>query len=490
MFKPTSSFKPTTEQDHIVKVARTGKNIAIKAFAGAAKSTTLKLIAEDQLEKSFLYIAFAKSNVMEAEDSFPDNVKCQTMHSIAYRAIVKNSKSKFGQKLSQFFDFNDLDKLKASTDILEDVELKLRVMELVKLYCQSDCFEVVEFVASQIDPEKEDVGQIVSLVLEYWANLTNPQNTAKITHDVYLKLFQLTSPTLTDDRGQIYDGVFLDECQDSSPVILNIFLRQPSQRIAVGDDYQSIYAWRGAVNAFDNLNGEFEHLYLTESFRFTQEIADLATKLTSILGNDKRIIGRAKESNLLDQRQTKAIVVRNNSTLIINLLRAYSNSQKVYVIADMKDLWSKIYHVNALFFNKEPRYPNAELNNFKTFKELQEAAKILPELNKLIGLSFSLNEGEGLHANIQNIKGIIVDNQKDADIVIGTVFKTKGLEWHYVTIDEDILPTESDGKPLTGDNLARAMLLDQVGNSLYVALTRAKLRIDMPAELKNLLDSL
>ena len=50
---------PTTEQSKIIEAVKDGKSILINAAAGAAKTTTLLMIAES-VPKSALYLTFNK----------------------------------------------------------------------------------------------------------------------------------------------------------------------------------------------------------------------------------------------------------------------------------------------------------------------------------------------------------------------------------------------------------------------------------------------
>ena len=76
----------------------------INAFAGTGKTTTLIAYAAKRMDESFLYIAYNKywpirietvsklsvsSRAIQthAEKVFPPNVKCQTVHSLAYAKI-------------------------------------------------------------------------------------------------------------------------------------------------------------------------------------------------------------------------------------------------------------------------------------------------------------------------------------------------------------------------------------------------------------------
>ena len=61
-------------------------------------------------------------------------------------------------------------------------------------------------------------------------------------HDHYLKMWALTEPRIEAD------SLFLDEAQDSNPVLEQVFAAQRAHAhlVMVGDSAQAIYGWRGA----------------------------------------------------------------------------------------------------------------------------------------------------------------------------------------------------------------------------------------------------
>ena len=81
-------------------------------------------------------------------------------------------------------------------------------------------------------------------------------------HDGYLKLWQLKQPILKDMH--YHDVLMIDEGQDMNPAMLEIFNYQKTTKIIVGDPYQQIYMFRGAVNALgkDTLNLYYKILLL------------------------------------------------------------------------------------------------------------------------------------------------------------------------------------------------------------------------------------
>lgn len=74
----------------------------------------------------------------------------------------------------------------------------------------------------------------------------------------------------------------IDEAQDLNPTHKFLFVDAPrardARRVLVGDAFQSLYHWRGARNALQLARPDAtEEIELTASFRFGEEIAELAT---------------------------------------------------------------------------------------------------------------------------------------------------------------------------------------------------------------------
>eukprot|EP00105_Crassostrea_gigas_P046516 XP_019930664.1 PREDICTED: F-box DNA helicase 1-like [Crassostrea gigas] len=117
---------------------------------------------------------------------------------------------------------------------------------------------------------------------EKMKDLRNPN--LPMTHDGYLKLYQLYRPRLSN-----YDCILIDEAQDLTPAISDLLLSQPQAKILVGDPHQKIYSFRGAVNALQQIRASFI-FYLTQSFRFGPEIAQVAAYCIEELKHEKKTL--------------------------------------------------------------------------------------------------------------------------------------------------------------------------------------------------------
>ena len=114
----------------------------------------------------------------------------------------------------------------------------------------------------------------------------------------------------------------LDEAQDSNPVILDVLAQAAVKTIYVGDRFQQIYTFRGAVNAMDTVQTP-NTSYLTQSWRFGPNIARFATDITDYLGAPKPLLGNPGIIDALrvlgddrggqQDKETVAVLCRTNA---------------------------------------------------------------------------------------------------------------------------------------------------------------------------------
>ncbi|EKN67849.1 ATP-dependent helicase [Schinkia azotoformans] len=114
-----------------------------------------------------------------------------------------------------------------------------------------------------------------------------------------------------------YKYVYIDEFQDTSDVQMKIIeLINPDNLFVVGDDFQSIYGWRGAevrnILEFPHRYPGCEVVKLTRNYRSTIPIIDASNKLIkcNINQSEKELVtevaGQAVEMFLLDNENSEA----------------------------------------------------------------------------------------------------------------------------------------------------------------------------------------
>lgn len=144
---------------------------------------------------------------------------------------------------------------------------------------------VAEYLAEFTDHDEESIRRISSVLQDY----TKRKHECRyFDYDDILHLFarQLHRNRLVREKLQSrYDHILVDEMQDTNPLQWLILdgMRDPAKLFCVGDDAQSIYAFRGAdfrnVHSFTERVPGATVLKLEQNYRSTQEILDLSNWL-------------------------------------------------------------------------------------------------------------------------------------------------------------------------------------------------------------------
>lgn len=489
-------FKNTNEQDLIVNDAIDPKTevLSINAGSGCGKTSSLKLVS-DALNKPSLYLAFNKSMAQEAGDKFKDHVDCMTTHSLAYRKIGSMYQHKLSRPTGRYrnvcFTASEIARFFKLPDFVlnpEDVTKKINknfigqiVKETVSSFEQSDRLEledkhVPRYRLNKIkkdlqkDKVKDDkinkiLNKFIRMVVRYasdlWEERIDTTSEVMISHDTYLKLFQLRKEKLEQ-----YEVIYLDEAQDTSRCVLDIFKTQThALRILVGDTYQNIYGWRGSVNAMEEIT-EAKRRRLTKSFRFGEDLAHIANKILdgrfALTGDEAKVtrVGDDK-SDAVDYEKPYTILFRTNMELILRALTMLQNGDSVDVNLDTYDFVQKLKSIQALKDGNMKGVKHEDILPFLGWWDITNEAKNDPELGRLCKIVES-GETDNVITTLHNYKP---SGKKHINLI--TAHRSKGLEFDQVVLAEDF-PSIYDKK---GKYVG---LNDQETNLLYVAATRAK----------------
>jgi superfamily I DNA/RNA helicase len=517
--KKLNQFPATKEQIDNMELIKAGNNVKVIAGAGAGKTSSLRYIAKSIPHKNFLVLCFNTANSKESNNhpDKPANVFYSTTHSLAYKSIVTPD---FRKKLS-FTSVSDLFKynlvkyiptkntdgsLKSKDDIKSGVSILYKsISDTITYFCRSDKRAIAAFADNYLKYTFTEVANVtkqpliltplaiaglVADIVDYWDNLTNPKHVAKISHDIYLKLYDLGEFPVTqvwDDSVRSFvdiDIVCLDECQDTNPVTDAIFRRQLQQKIIIGDPMQAIYEWRGSTDIMAlPYYTNFATGYLTESFRFNQSIADMANIILRKAGADMQLIGSGTTTEII----TKAHICRTNAAVVETIFKYIGTNAKIYATIDFKETFSKLFHIQSCWFNEVPKYPVKELSHIKNKETLEEAMEVSEDIARLHRLKTALTaDGKSLYAAKLSLDKLLVKEAKDATLTVCTIHSSKGLEYDHVTIDQDILvvrKTES-----VEEALERLWEDHPLCCLLYVAVTRAKVSVTLPDYLEDVLN--
>jgi superfamily I DNA/RNA helicase len=483
-------------QEQLAIINSTG-NIKINAVAGSGKTTTIIEYAKARPGSSkILYLAFNKSVKMEAIKKFAekglDNVKVETAHSLAYRNIVFRHKYEVRPQGYKTYEIAELLRLKGSGEKHAEYVLANHINKFVAYFCNSDKPKVHDLNYLDVVFGMEAIS-FVTLYYDYIEQQTRrflskmDNGEIQITHDFYLKKFQLSNPKLP------FDYILFDEGQDASPAMLDVFLKQRATKVIVGDTHQQIYSWRFAVNSLEL--ARFKTFQLSTSFRFSQDIAKLAMAILEWKNHltecgPFQITGNGESKTV----KSKAVVARTNLGLLLKAIEFITEKKRVrhiyfegniasYTYADEG---TSLYDVLNLYNGKRTLIRDSLLREMKDMDELEDYIEKTEDVQ--LGMMVEIvKEYENEIPNlIKTLKEMQVENdQKDkAEMIFSTVHKCKGMEYDEVHIVEDFITEEKLEKTnlKTEEEVNLARLNEEI-NLLYVAATRTRNHIYIPDKL-------
>lgn len=486
-------FRPTDEQQNAIELFKTGDTLRIDAYAGSGKTTTLEMLAQNT-RRSGYYLSFAKSNRVEAERKFPANVRCKTIHGLAYGPIAKTRKYT-NQKMTQEANANLVAEILGLPQYSQPSSLSWFSLSgrayasILKDACSEFLFSTDEEPKVKHFPRYKN-GLLLTLkdaefdafanealpkLRELWNIMQDPTGRIPLGYNGYLKLWVLADPRIEADF------ILLDEAQDSNPVMLEVLQNQSCQVVYVGDPYQQIYEWRGAVNAMQKVHTK-RRTALTQSFRFGEAIAVAATKVIARLGARDAIRGRSDFQSDICMVNPNAILCRTNFGVITHLIAYQAQKARCHIIGGPDELKRFLYDVRRLKQSLPPECP--EFWGFKNWDEVV-AFSSQPEGEYLKAFVRLVNEYS--EQRLLSALDAVLLSENGCDIVLSTAHRSKGREWNFVYLDHDfekILTTPLDSSPPTPTK----HIEPEDARLLYVAMTRAIHAVEIPEEVLKVLD--
>lgn len=454
-----STMKLTNEQAAIL--SQEG-NIKINAVAGSGKTTTVIQFAKSKPKSSkIIYLAFNKSVKLDAQRKFTslelNNVQVETAHSLAFKHIVVKSGYKINPFGYKVHEIATLLNIKSNGERHEEFVVANHVQRYLSYFCNSNKTSLDELNYAELVTDKKaktfvlhHAKYIRQKTQELFDKMTRRE--IDITHDWYLKQFQLSQPTLHADY------ILFDEGQDASPAMLDIFLKQKAVKIIVGDTHQQIYGWRFAINAMDKV--DFIDHFLTNSFRFNEEVAALANAVLNwkslfSTGPSFQIVGKGVNKTT----KTRAIIARTNLGLLLKAIQYVTKSEnvgKIYFEGNVNsysyaDDGASLYDVLHLYNNKPQLIRDKLIRQMSSLKELEEYIAKTDDMELAMMVEIVKSYGNEIPNLLKLIKSYHLnhDNKAEADMIFSTVHRCKGMEYDMVELANDFITEEKVKKTVS-----------------------------------------
>ncbi len=530
--EPKKEHKPNPYQEAIIDTfATSNKNIMISALAGTGKTTTLRRLANmAKPGEKWLYLVFNKKNQVEAkngkgpkgEGKFPATITVATSHSFLGQLLSVNSEKGAIEKTDLWTDSGErMGKMlddKMENDNAFPNQFKYAAKMVIK--------KLVSLAkAYAINPNDTTAGdQIAEIIKKYQidTDLSTAKNSAQpdqftpqlIDKTLDILFYSLPGNTKNtpfeglrdhddtlwysainkDIKWPHYDVVLADEVQDFNKcqsIMLTKLAEAGAKIIAVGDENQAIYLFRGAdAKAFQNVQKIVENTGagaaihgLPINFRSGRKIIEYVNKNThvnNLIANadfDGQVVeGKSYDNTMLDLekewrengnkfKDQTAFLARTNKALVDSALELLRNNINFQIIGrdfskELVDLVEKVTG-KGRFANHMSIDPNVA-NNFLT-----KLSQIIGDLdNKWQGKVSKASELQELKDRQESLGHIV-------SFLMSTNFEDKNLNMKVTSTDQFIEYLKQKFKGIDTDTVAGAQELESKDKNSFVTLTSA-----------------
>lgn len=468
---------PTPEQQAILDRSPTG-TVKVVAGAGCGKTSTLVSYGRRWPARA-LYLAFNRAIADEAGRKFPPLVETRTAHSFAHRALDVGRRKAEVIPRYRHEHLRAFDRMIHPVAGMSDWQVRAAILRTIDTFLIDG--------GSKIRPDHCDLAaksqrvavrkmtrEIVKTLLKF------DRHDLPITHDTYLKAFELWHRI---EGGFGY--LLLDEAQDLNPVLISIARKAALPTILVGDPYQSIYRFRGAVDAMDEFDAA--ELPLTLSWRFGPQVAELANRILRysskpprhrLHGNPDRETAVLRYGGKLQARAGTAILARTNARLFESLALI---EQPFHLVGGIADLQRQLSSALALRQRRHHHVVDPGVARFTSWAMFDHAAdRGDGEARRLRDIVE--RHGDRLPDILTRLGTLHREREADAALIVSTAHKAKGREFDTVVVLDDFEdPAELAARRLK--DAKKATEADQQINLLYVACTRATQRLYLAPKL-------
>jgi superfamily I DNA/RNA helicase len=339
-----SNRQPTAEQVHILDLARTSNdNLMLNAYAGCGKTTTLEMIESVSLVKPVLYLCFNKKVADEATKRMASTTTVRTFNSLGHRIWSKHIGKQFKPDPKKIPDMLRL----AISETKRPLQSRMwdNFWVVVDGVNKARAIGYIPTTSVYSTRSMVDQKQLISVMDEQPDDFTMDCINAILNrsiasaHDGLCDFNdQIYMPTLFGGTFPEFPLVMVDEWQDLNAINLHMVDKLAKRRlVGVGDPFQSIYAFRGAVSG--SMRAAVKSFGMTEcdlsiSFRCPEAIVRSVHWHVPQFkwikpGGSVRI---ARDLHLTDIPDEATFICRNNAPLFKLAMKVLSAGRSVSVV--------------------------------------------------------------------------------------------------------------------------------------------------------------
>ncbi|MDR3203483.1 MAG: AAA family ATPase [Deltaproteobacteria bacterium] len=484
----------TDEQKAVVEAPE--NILTVTAYAGTGKTSTLKAFAQARAKESMLYLAFNRSMAEEARASFSSqtNVEVRTIHSLAFQQCGRPYKNKLGSlRAIDIIPFiQSLNIPRQNLYLVAKVILEAYYDWLISSQSTPLAFfkSYKPRLTAIANLNKLKIGEIIKAVEALWQ--ASIDGSLPMPHNGYLKLFQLSDKRCL----KYFDRILIDEAQDLNDCMIDVVVNNQSKKVLVGDPYQQIYAFNGAVNAIKKTveNGAARY-YLTKSFRCPAKVATIANQYLKLLEAPKPFSSAVTDANSrkrVSNPPSMLIIARTNAGIFDFVATNNNILGKVYYFGGFDSYdFGTILDIVKLGIGEIDTIKDSLVKRFKNMDELEEYSGGVNDVATNTRIKIAKRYNRRVFTIYKEMVKNVGRNTYDSNLLVSTAHKIKGQEHVEVALLDDfasvktIVETALAIQKSKGNNESNfspppfRLSLEEL-RLLYVSITRSKHKLEIP----------
>lgn len=459
----------------------THRSTVVSSCPGSGKSETVVEYAALRPEAAGLILVFAKRNRVEMMSKLRargvENFVAHTFHSIAYKQMIAID-SRYGNVVERLRPW-DLAQRYGVTNRVAGMACRAlgtffnsaEPTLTLNMFVPVDAVDVFSFQRAGND----EVERALTVARQAWQEMKDGKLT--VSQDGLFKMF-VELPDSPERPKLPFGHIVVDEAQDMNAAMLKLMLSQTqAQRLYVGDKYQSIFGFRGAVDAMDQLAATSATFDLTRSFRFPQRIADVANTLLNDLVDAKVHMVGAGTDAAAPAGAPLAYLSRGNGRLFEEAVSRKGVGIHWLGGIDHVQVLLDVYHLNL---GDRAPIKSQFYRAFAGIDLLEDYSRATGDTESGSLVKLVKEYRSDIPEIVEQIRSNAIDDQDSPSVerVFSTVHKAKGMQWHRVQLADDFRTCSDVEEDLREGREPDA----QEVNLLNVAVTRARRELTLNAD--------
>lgn len=313
------------EQEYAL--SSSSNRVVITALAGAGKSKVLGEYAKRNPTRKWSYIAFNKAMAASASQEMP-GVDCRTLHSLAYSRYGMAHEERIGLPwdLDDLLDWVGQDASNELAALWISVVYRFMASADQELNATHIPLSAWKRWQEKSGATSADAHEVVKASTKVWEGIISASSGLPMELDATVKLMQLAKLNPFPKGASL----LVDEGQDLTPCVRSWLDDLSLPVIRAGDPYQSIYGWRMQGLATPWIGKNEDEKWLCGSWRFGQEVANLAAHPLSYLGCPQNIIGLGSPTKI-DTLPTEngVLLARTRAGLVSQAIKEVAAGRKI-----------------------------------------------------------------------------------------------------------------------------------------------------------------